>query len=47
VDLLGGEGEEFEERKKAYKLLNYFQIFQDIEKSFTEVSPRFSAIGVK
>jgi hypothetical protein len=47
VDLLGGEGEEFEERKKAYKLLFYFQVFSDIEKSFTESSPRFTAIGVK
>ena len=47
VDLLGGEGEEFEERKKAYMLLNYFQIFSDVEKSFGEVAPRFSAIGVK
>jgi hypothetical protein len=47
VDMLGGEGEEFEERKKAYKLLNYFGIFSDIEKHFTEVAPRFTAIGVK
>jgi tRNA U34 5-carboxymethylaminomethyl modifying GTPase MnmE/TrmE len=47
VDLLGGEGEEFEEKKKAYKLLTYFTIFNATEKSFTEVAPRFSAIGVK
>ncbi|MHC4779044.1 MAG: P-loop NTPase family protein, partial [Planctomycetota bacterium] len=47
VDMLGGDGEEFEERKKAYKLLSYFSVFTDIEKHFTEVAPRFTAIGVK